>query len=464
MSVAGKGVLFLAGVVLYALLHLIFGNILYAGIITRLKRDYAFEEGDLTAWVGTNLLLIFATISVVWFIYWRLVQEHSDPLSRQRKVLVAKAFNTLDHKSLEWLRESHIGGRPTSEEIGKALYAAKLIDRDYVGFTEVKSDLKPIISRKLKSIDAKWKILLKRAAPKVDPYLIPIGLGVIILGAAILGYGTYRQSIISNGLRSELDAAAAILARARKPESAAASTPRDSMLSGRPVSGREVVQRLEQLESELDGTKKELADTKQKLAAAKQPNQSVVATHIQLGPASEEKPHRYYSTPDKDRISEVFFKLSEIINKPLTKIETASQGLISYWDGLKLSPERRLELKNILQQLDALNTISGEAHTQLDHLLKEYPSYIDVIQQVAPMSQVERERPLPRWQYARNDFSRAISTYEKVYGDVDGQTREGLALTIDPIKDTFRNATANLNDWIHQTNKRIERQRTEILK
>jgi hypothetical protein len=43
--------------------------------------------------------------------------------------------------------------------------------------------------------------------------------------------------------------------------------------------------------------------------------------------SSPPTPARYYSTADKERISEAFYQLSEILNKPLAKVERDSQGL-----------------------------------------------------------------------------------------------------------------------------------------
>ena len=76
-------------------------------------------------------------------------------------------------------------------------------------------------------------------------------------------------------------------------------------------------------------------------------------TPISSTKASSE-PSRFYSTGDKERLSEAFYKLAELLNKPVTKIEQDSQGLIRYWDGVKSNPDRNNELKKIISQLDPL--------------------------------------------------------------------------------------------------------------
>jgi hypothetical protein len=90
----------------------------------------------------------------------------------------------------------------------------------------------------------------------VEPlHLVISGLVIVVIGVAIAAVGLWRQS------RSP----ATVLTT-----QTAVPSQRPSMLSGRPVSGLEVVQRLEQLETELDSTKRELKDTKQRLADAQQ--------------------------------------------------------------------------------------------------------------------------------------------------------------------------------------------------
>jgi hypothetical protein len=74
----------------------------------------------------------------------------------------------------------------------------------------------------------------------------------------------------------------------------------------------------------------------------------------------------------------------------------------------------------------------------------------------------EREQPIPNWQYASNDLHRAISTFSEIYDKVDGRAREGFVVTANPIQTNFSNATAKLNDWIHQSNLRLKAQEKEI--
>lgn len=267
---------------LWWLFKLLFDNILYAGFVGWLKREFGFEEAALSAAVTANLVPILAAMAVMYLIFRLSKDHHAGPLDADRQRLVNQAFAVLDPLAITWLRSSHVSGRPKNSTIGVALLEAGLIDRDFVGFTEVKPDLKPLVAKKLKTIDARWRHAAIKLKANVDPYLVPIGIAIIIIGAAVVGYGAYRQHAISKNLRAEMDTISTILAEAQKSKTPAAVS-RETMLSGRPVSGREVVQRLEQLESELDGTKKELAKANLKL---EQTPTDLNATHPQSGPVS----------------------------------------------------------------------------------------------------------------------------------------------------------------------------------
>ncbi len=80
-------------------------------------------------------------------------------LNRDRRALVDRAFGSLPLESREWLIQHYAGGRPTSPH-AEILYELRLVDRDFVGWTEVKSDLKPFIAEKVSrsnSVFLQWK-------------------------------------------------------------------------------------------------------------------------------------------------------------------------------------------------------------------------------------------------------------------------------------------------------------------
>jgi hypothetical protein len=199
-------------------------------------------------------------------------------------------------------------------------------------------------------------------------------------------------------------------------------------------------------------------------APAISPNPKIAQPLVAGSPATSQPIvwEHYKTTEHKARISEALHRLSEILNKPVSKIESDSQGLIQYWESVKLNPDRRPELQNILKTLDEMRLTGAAADDQFRALLNDYQAYGDLWRIILDLPTVERERPLPRWHYARNDFYDALTTYDAVYGTVDGRTREGLAKIVNPTLNIFRDATANLNDWIVQSNKRAEAEKKKI--
>src|SRR5882672_3230990 len=131
--------------------------------------------------------------------------------------------------------------------------------------------------------DHDWRLMvpvtIKRLWAKVVQSLIPIGLGVIIFGALILGYGAYRQSGETAPLRLELATVKQQLAG--KPAEFTAG-PKEPAPPGRPDAGLEAAQRLKQAEAELAAAKRELGETKNRLAAAQQPLAELAAAKKEL--------------------------------------------------------------------------------------------------------------------------------------------------------------------------------------
>ena len=191
-----------------------------------------------------------------------------------------------------------------------------------------------------------------------------------------------------------------------------------------------------------------------------QANQSP-PTHEQTRPPvnPSPEPSRFYSTGDKERLAEAFYKLSRLLDTPINKIEQDLQGLIRYWDGVKSNPSRNEELKKIISQLEAIRTLSGTTYSELTQLFADYKSYWSIIADILQDPPVERDRPLIAWQYAVNDFHRALTTFESLQMTVEPRTLEELGLLINPTQDKFRDAAARLNDWILQCNKRIKEKR-----
>jgi len=97
---------------------------------------------------------------------------------------------------------------------------------------------------------------IEKASAKLEPHLILIGLVVALIGMAIIGYGIWKKP----------SALSAMLAASGIDQS---DPSRPSMLSGRKISGLEVVSRLERLEKEHAATVSALAATKEQLETKK---------------------------------------------------------------------------------------------------------------------------------------------------------------------------------------------------
>lgn len=68
---------FLCAALLYALFRLLFDNILYAAIMSRLHSSFGIEERDVVALVAANLIPIMATIAVLVIIYRVSLRHHT---------------------------------------------------------------------------------------------------------------------------------------------------------------------------------------------------------------------------------------------------------------------------------------------------------------------------------------------------------------------------------------------------
>ena len=102
-----------------------------------------------------------------------------------------------------------------------------------------------------------WRPKVGKASAKLEPHLILVGLVIALIGLAIIGYGVWKKSL-------------PIPETFASPGTDQPDPSRPSMLSGRKISGLEVVSRLERLEKEHAATVSELAATKEQLETKKQ--------------------------------------------------------------------------------------------------------------------------------------------------------------------------------------------------
>jgi Leucine-rich repeat (LRR) protein len=125
----------------------------------------------------------------------------SSPLDRERRALVDQAFQSLTSELLEWVIKHHAGGRPPSE-FGETLNALRLIDRDYVGWTEIKHELKPFVAENVRSRQS----LLFRARKKLQA-MTAFQIVVGCLAASILFSATALAVFLREHIRKTSDAA-----------------------------------------------------------------------------------------------------------------------------------------------------------------------------------------------------------------------------------------------------------------
>src|SRR4051812_29385580 len=92
------------------------------------------------AWINspwTRLVAVVAglTIFLVMSVWAR--RSSGSAIDRQRETLVDAAFATLPSDAREWLVQNYAGGRPP-DQVGQLLNSVHLVDRDFVGWTEIK--------------------------------------------------------------------------------------------------------------------------------------------------------------------------------------------------------------------------------------------------------------------------------------------------------------------------------------
>jgi hypothetical protein len=146
---------------------------------------FARQFGPPPEWAVNPLTRLFVLIvGLVLIGVWVSVRNRFvDPLLWERKQLVDRAFVTLPPAALGWLTASYASGRPATAEIGDLLYSAGLIDRDFVGWTEVKPELKALVGHKTRA--QKLRLKLRGTAIMVEPWHI-ITLGLLIATAGVV--------------------------------------------------------------------------------------------------------------------------------------------------------------------------------------------------------------------------------------------------------------------------------------
>src|ERR1700692_4234510 len=108
------------------------------------------------AWINspwTRLAAVSAGVAIFIFTSAWERRSRGSAIDRQRKALVEAAFATLSPDAREWLTTNYAGGRPP-DHLGQLLNSVHLIDPDFVGLTEIKPDLKPVVAEKVRATNS----------------------------------------------------------------------------------------------------------------------------------------------------------------------------------------------------------------------------------------------------------------------------------------------------------------------
>lgn len=108
----------------------------------------------------------------------------SSAIDRQRRAVVNAAFSRLTPEAYAWVAEHFASGRP-SDDIGVQLNALHLIDRDFVGWTEIKSELKAHVADRVRTENSLIRRYWHRAKNMTSIQLSVVCLLISILFAAI---------------------------------------------------------------------------------------------------------------------------------------------------------------------------------------------------------------------------------------------------------------------------------------
>jgi hypothetical protein len=299
-----------------------------------------------------------------------------------------------------------------------------------------------------------------RASAKVEPHLILVGLFVALIGMAIIGYGVWR-----------------------KPRPTTASTveqsdpSRPSMLSGRKISGLEVVTRLERLEAEHSATVLELAATKQQLdtkhreletAKVQYPGLAAAGTKFAeaVKPILGESPtvakqngsillaNRYYAPKNKDEVAGLLDRISESISKTGNRVSEFAEIAInrSPWD----RPGENIE--PFVKRMDDISALTVQMHIALyDELVAKEREY-----RVEVNSILFPKEPFTNFQVECNEFRNALSVWMNMRDKVDNADKQGLLRMVHASRMTFGTVRDRFVGWLDKRRELVDQARREL--
>jgi hypothetical protein len=174
-------------------------------------------------------------------------------------------------------------------------------------------------------------------------------------------------------------------------------------------------------------------------------------------------PVRHYSAGDKERLSEAFFKLSEVLNKPLKNVVQEGHHVITVWESKKYTDQAAAFIPHLTDRLNVISKESTEAYRALyNELLPEYQHYSAELQAVLQTPVVEVERPILKFHATAARLGEAFLLFQSMQA-LDEQARDRyLRVVMSDLQTTFLNHMAQLNGWIDESNRRLAAKRKEI--
>lgn len=174
-----------------------------------------------------------------------------------------------------------------------------------------------------------------------------------------------------------------------------------------------------------------------------------------------DEPNRHYSLADKDRISEAFHKIREILNHEADPLQLEIQRIWQQWNQ-RQSKFSDVPL-NIESTIDRLESARAEAsrlsNAIFSDLLNSNKSYEPLLKSVLAYQIPDPFREL----YQHIDrIKGALASANTVYQDVPDKPNE-VATMVLRILDPFAETNARVNGWIHDTLRRVEEQQSLVL-
>jgi hypothetical protein len=224
-----------------------------------------------------------------------------------------------------------------------------------------------------------------------------------------------------------------------------ATIPRDSMLSGRPVSGLEIASRLQRLEKEHARTVAELAAAKEQLATKNQElvkaGSSVTVTATKIPPAQYNKAQIGKILEAIDVFHSTLLRMGQTLND--------AKGLTGSLEGIVSSEGAA----TFLERMNGFRLIYLSPSDDFDRAYQDYSLYTEVTRVVA-----EKQLHHDPLFAAYNDLAGLLRDLP------DKLTVPALASIVKAKKDTFKTRVDDYFEWVTAKKKALEEYREWYLR